>query len=112
MTRVIGRKGQSYIYCQVNSRTHGKECEHNSIKEETLTEIVEGKIHSFIEACLKEPSAEDVLSNSLGKQKTKVEELRKKRKERVSLSERLESVKKAVAMLYVDKAAGKKNIIS
>ncbi len=107
MTRVIGRKGQSYIYCQVNSRTHGKECEHNSIKEETLTEIVEGKIHSFIEACLKEPSAEDVLSNSLGKQKTKVEELRKKRKERVSLSERLESVKKAVAMLYVDKAAGK-----
>lgn len=107
MTRAVGRKGQSYLYCQVNSRSHGKECEHNSIKEESLTEIVERKIHSFIDECLKEPNVEDELSIQLGKRKTKAEELRKKRKERVSLNESLESVKKAVAMLYVDKISGK-----
>ena len=107
MTRVGGRKKQSYIYCQVYSRSHGKECGHNSIKEEILTEIVEGKIHGFIDECLNDSGAEDEINARLGKQKTKAEELRKKKKERISLNEGLESVKKAVAMLYVDKASGK-----
>lgn len=77
------------------------------MKEETLTEIVEGKIHSFIDECLKEPNVEDEINIRLDKRKTKAEELKKKRKERAILNEGLESVKKAIAMLYVDKTTGK-----
>lgn len=48
MFRVLGRNGTSYLYCQVFSRSKGKQCQHNSIREDKLEQFVKQKINIFI----------------------------------------------------------------
>ncbi len=48
MFRVSGRNGVSYLYCQVFSRSKGKQCQHNSIRDDVLKQFVNQKIDMFI----------------------------------------------------------------
>ena len=48
MFRVSGRNGVSYLYCQVFSRSKGKQCQHNSIRDDVLEQFVNQKIDMFI----------------------------------------------------------------
>ncbi|MGE4214808.1 MAG: recombinase family protein, partial [Anaerotignaceae bacterium] len=108
MFRVVGRNAQSYLYCQVFSRSGGKECRHNSMGEEKLTKIVQQKIQAIIEACFKEPQNVVYLTKILDDMTEKTENISKhKIREAEVLKENLDSIKKALAMLYVDKVAGK-----
>lgn len=108
MFRVMGRNAQSYLYCQVYSRSGGKECRHNSISEGELTKIVKEKIQIMIEECFKEPENVACLTKIIDEMGNKTESISKqKTREAEALKENLESIKKALAMLYVDKSAGK-----
>ncbi|HCT65723.1 MAG TPA: recombinase [Lachnospiraceae bacterium] len=108
MFRVVGRNQQVYLYCQVFSRSKGKDCRHNSIRYDELTKIVKDKILDIIEECLKQPDNVDYLTKILDETNEDTENILKcKSREAEALAEKLDSLKKATVMLYVDKTAGK-----
>ena len=108
MFRVTGRNSQCYLYCQVFSRSGGKECRHNSIGEGELKKIVKEKIQIIIEECLKEPENLDYLRKAIEEMGNKTGSiLKQKTREAEELKEKLDIIKKALAMLYLDKSTGK-----
>ncbi|MEA5083228.1 MAG: recombinase family protein [Lachnospiraceae bacterium] len=108
MYRIMGRNTQSYLYCQVFSRSGGKECRHNSIREGELTKIVKEKIQIMIEECFKEPENVDCIKKIINQMSNKAENISKQKiREAEALKEKLDSIKNALAMLYVDKLSGK-----
>lgn len=108
MFRVVGRNRQVYLYCQVFSRSKGRECRHNSIRCDELTKIVNGKILEIIEECLKQQDNVDYLAKILDETSEATENvLKSKSREAEGLLEKLNSLKKAAVMLYVDKIDGK-----
>ena len=108
MVRVVGRNAKAYLYCQIFSRSGGKECKHNSITEAELTHTVLEKINVMVEDSLKVKENRRELLRIFEEEGIQREnEEKHKIKEVDFLKEKAESIKKALAMLYVEKSAGK-----
>lgn len=107
MFRVVGRKGYSYLYCQIFSRSKGSSCRHNSIRDDELEKLITAKIQDLIYGCLKEPDTVKKICEAFrGEIEDTGQILRKKSREMDNVSKEAERIKKAVAALYTDKHTG------
>lgn len=105
MYRVQGRNGKDYFYCQVFSKSKGRECRHNSIREDILEDVVRSKLRNLTEMCLQEEENRKKLREALYIQEEKAQRIYQRQREKEE--KHLYHLQRAVALVYVDESKGK-----
>lgn len=102
LTRINGDKKYVYYYCSLYKRSAGRQCSSHSIRTSKLEELLEERIRTIIQKHLNENQLDSLLHDK----KPDNKDLMKKQAQLHKLKERQEKVKKALAMIYIDKSNG------
>ena len=105
MYRTKGRNGVYYFYCPVFSKSKGKVCQHNTIREDILEQTAREKLKQHIAASVEEKDNQKLLEKAVFARTDG--ERQRYAKQRKIAEEQLCHLQKALAMIYVDRSKGK-----
>ena len=108
VTRINGAKnGKTYLYCKLYNRSRGKHCSKHSIILDDLIEILELKIKSIIDYYLMNEGNADELKNMMSLHSEINSKILKTKREYSQCENKINSINKAISMLYIDKVNDK-----
>lgn len=107
ITRIRGSGARRvYLYCKMHYRSKGKLCSRHSMILEDLTNIVSNKVKHIISCYLKSEAVSE-LKELISKDNDVKDRINQINKEIFNVEIKINDIKKAISMLYVDKVNGK-----